>query len=99
MSLAADDGEGEQNELRNLQAQLTHTNELVETLSRQLNELKEQVTYLLVITSTGCVHFKTPFRLCCLNKMFLLPVFRQCRDILISFFLFLLQCHWCTYPL
>jgi len=44
MSLAADDGESEQNELRNLQAQLSHTNELVETLSRQLNELKEQVS-------------------------------------------------------
>jgi len=43
MSLAADDAEGEQNELRNLQAQLAQTNELVETLSRQLNELKEQV--------------------------------------------------------
>jgi len=44
MSLAADDTEGEQNELRNLQAQLTQTNELVETLSRQLSELKEQVS-------------------------------------------------------
>lgn len=44
MSLAADDAESEQNELRNLQAQLAQTNELVETLSRQLNELKEQVS-------------------------------------------------------
>jgi len=44
MSLAADDAESEQNELRNLQVQLAQTNELVETLSRQLNELKEQVS-------------------------------------------------------
>ena len=44
MSLAADDSENEQNELRNLQEQLSLTNELVETLSRQLNELKEQVS-------------------------------------------------------
>jgi len=44
MSLAADDAESEQNELRNLQTQLTYTNELVETLSKQLHELKEQVS-------------------------------------------------------
>jgi len=44
MSLAADDAESEQNELRNLQAQLSCTNELVEHLSKQLNELKEQVS-------------------------------------------------------
>ena len=43
MSLAADDGEGEQNELRNLQTQLESTNKLVQTLSQQLSELKEQV--------------------------------------------------------
>ena len=43
MSLAADDGEGEQNELRNLQTQLESTNKLVQTLSAQLTELKEQV--------------------------------------------------------
>ncbi len=43
MSLAADDGEGEQNELRNLQQQLESTNKLVQTLSTQLSELKEQV--------------------------------------------------------
>jgi len=47
MSLAADDAESEQSELRNLHAQLLQTNELVETLSRQLNELKEQVNELL----------------------------------------------------
>jgi len=46
MSLAAGDADSEQNELRNLQAQLTQTNELVETLSKQLNELKEQVGFL-----------------------------------------------------
>ena len=43
MSLAAEDSEGEQNELRNLQAQLESTNNLVQTLSQQLTELKDQV--------------------------------------------------------
>ncbi|CAH1782943.1 unnamed protein product [Owenia fusiformis] len=43
MSLAADDGEGEQNELRNFQAQLESTNKLVLTLSGQLSELKDQM--------------------------------------------------------
>ena len=44
MSLAADDSEGEQNELRTLHGQLNSTNELVQLLSQQLFELKEQVT-------------------------------------------------------
>ena len=48
MSLAADDGEGEQNELRNLQQQLESTNKLVQTLSGQLSELKEQVRPLFI---------------------------------------------------
>ena len=50
MSLAADDGEGEQNELRNLQQQLESTNKLVQTLSSQLSELKEQVRQTLTQT-------------------------------------------------
>ena len=44
MSLAADDSEGEQNELRTLQQQLETTTKLVVTLSSQLSELKEQMT-------------------------------------------------------
>ncbi|KAK3103047.1 hypothetical protein FSP39_016030 [Pinctada imbricata] len=44
MSLTADETEGEQNELRNLQAQLDSTNRLVKTLSKQLTELKDQMT-------------------------------------------------------
>ena len=43
MSLAAEEGEGEQNELRNLQHQLETTNQLVQTLSQQLAELKDQM--------------------------------------------------------
>ena len=43
MSLTAEESEGEQNELRNLQVQLDSTNRLVLTLSQQLMELKEQV--------------------------------------------------------
>lgn len=44
MSLAAEENEGEQNELRTLQSQLNSTNELVQLLSQQLNDLKEQMT-------------------------------------------------------
>lgn len=43
MSLAADDGDNEQNDLRTFQAQLEQTNQMIATLSRQLNELNEQV--------------------------------------------------------
>ena len=45
MSLAAGDSEGEQNEIRSLQVQLDATTRLVQKLSGQLLELKEQVGY------------------------------------------------------
>jgi hypothetical protein len=45
MSLAADEGEGEQIELRTLQAQLEKTQALVANLSLQLTELRDQVGY------------------------------------------------------
>ena len=46
MSLAAKDGSDEQqNDLRNFQAQLEITNKMIETLSRQLNELRDQVHF------------------------------------------------------
>ncbi|BFZ08220.1 hypothetical protein BsWGS_11262 [Bradybaena similaris] len=44
MSLAAEDSEGEQNEIRSLQQQLDQTTKLVQKLSGQLTELKEQMT-------------------------------------------------------
>eukprot|EP00057_Strongylocentrotus_purpuratus_P027949 XP_011682423.1 PREDICTED: inositol 1,4,5-trisphosphate receptor [Strongylocentrotus purpuratus] len=44
MSLAADEGESEQNELRNLHSMLESTTKLVQTLSSQLAELKDQMT-------------------------------------------------------
>lgn len=44
MSLAADEGEGEQIELRTLQAQLEKTQALVANLSQQLTELRDQMT-------------------------------------------------------
>ncbi|XP_071509549.1 inositol 1,4,5-trisphosphate receptor-like [Diadema antillarum] len=44
MSLAADEGESEQNELKNLQGMLESTTKLVQTLSSQLAELKDQMT-------------------------------------------------------
>lgn len=43
MSLVSSDGEGEQNEIRNLQEKLETTMRLVANLSGQLTELKEQV--------------------------------------------------------
>jgi len=43
MSLAMDEGESEQNEMRSLQDKLEITTRLVFTLSQQLSELKEQV--------------------------------------------------------
>ena len=48
MSLAMDEGESEQNEMRNLQEKLESTTRLVYTLSQQLNELKEQVRRHLI---------------------------------------------------
>ncbi|XP_061187353.1 inositol 1,4,5-trisphosphate receptor type 1-like isoform X2 [Saccostrea echinata] len=44
MSLTAEDSEGEQSDYRNLQAQLDATNRLVKNLSKQLTDLKEQMT-------------------------------------------------------
>ena len=46
MSLAAEDSEGEQNEMRVLQSQLEATTSLVLRLSAQLADLKEQVSSL-----------------------------------------------------
>lgn len=54
MSLAIDEGESEQNEMRSLQEKLESTTRLVFTLSQQLSELKEQVR-LANQTSLLCV--------------------------------------------
>ena len=43
MSLAIDEGESEQSEIKNLQEKLESTTRLVYTLSQQLTDLKEQV--------------------------------------------------------
>lgn len=48
MSLAADESEGEQMELRSLQAQLEVTQSLVQHLSHQLSELRDQVLNVLI---------------------------------------------------
>lgn len=55
MSLQAEDTEGEQYDMRNLNAQLDNTNRLVINLTKQLNELKEQVMkyqVLIIFTRT-----------------------------------------------
>lgn len=44
MSLAIDEGESEQSEIKNLQEKLESTTRLVYTLSQQLTDLKEQMT-------------------------------------------------------
>lgn len=46
MSLAADEAEGEQNEMRTLQLQLENTQKLLATLSLQLSDVKDQVCIL-----------------------------------------------------
>lgn len=43
MSLANDDGDSEQNDIRVLQTHLESTNRIVKELSKQLSELKDQV--------------------------------------------------------
>jgi len=48
-SLAADEGEGEQVELRSLQSQLESTQMLVKCLSQQLTELRDQVIVIIYI--------------------------------------------------
>lgn len=47
MSLVSNEGEGEQNEIRNLQDKLNSTMKLVSHLTSQLNELKEQVLNII----------------------------------------------------
>lgn len=49
MSLQAEEGEGEQNEIRNLYAQLDGTNRLVKNLTKQLTELKDQVSLISLL--------------------------------------------------
>lgn len=46
MSLVSNEGDSEQNEIRNLQERLESTMSLVKQLSSQLAELKEQVSAL-----------------------------------------------------
>jgi inositol 1,4,5-triphosphate receptor type 1 len=49
MSLQAEESEGEQNEIRNLFAQLDGTNRLVKNLTKQLTELKDQVSLISLL--------------------------------------------------
>ena len=49
MSLQAEESEGEQNEIRNLYTQLDSTNRLVKNLTKQLTELKDQVSLISLL--------------------------------------------------
>ena len=53
MSLSDAEGDSEQNELRTLQTQLHNTNQLIATLSSQLNELREQVSCHVIVIVLG----------------------------------------------
>lgn len=57
MSLSADEGEGEQMELRTLQLQLEKTQNLVSILSQQLTELKDQVSEFVYKSYKIILHF------------------------------------------
>lgn len=57
MSLVSSDGDGEQNEIRNLQEKLESTMKLVSNLSGQLTELKEQVGASPTPASPGTCSF------------------------------------------
>ena len=48
MSLDSDEPEQEQNEIKDLQMQLSETTSLVKTLSQQLGELRDKVNYLFL---------------------------------------------------
>lgn len=60
MSLVSNEGDSEQNEMRNLQEKLESTMSLVKQLSGQLAELKEQVSEREVPTTVS----KSPAVLC-----------------------------------
>ena len=53
MSLVSNEGDSEQNEIRNLQEKLESTMSLVKQLSGQLAELKEQVSVLREMELVG----------------------------------------------
>ncbi|KAF2987023.1 hypothetical protein EK904_006996 [Melospiza melodia maxima] len=83
MSLVSNEGDSEQNEIRNLQERLESTMSLVKQLSSQLAELKEQVSALCgqqsehvwvkalpSITSQSGQRYKRDF---CLRKVLSFP--------------------------
>ena len=61
MSLSIGETENEQNEIRNLHAQLAITTDLVKTLSTQLNELREQVCIVCISRCRRKVKFHVNF--------------------------------------
>ena len=60
MSLDSDEPEQEQNEIKDLQMQLSETTSLVKTLSHQLGELRDKVNYLFLLSSSITL-FLLPF--------------------------------------
>jgi len=65
MSLVSNEGDSEQNEIRNLQEKLESTMSLVKQLSGQLAELKEQVSELGGREGGRETPGKKPPQLCC----------------------------------
>ena len=77
MSLAIDEGESEQSEIKNLQEKLESTTRLVYTLSQQLTDLKEQVGLAdQTLFAPRCLHPMPPNLLSCnlTSLFFLLPL-------------------------
>ena len=71
MSLAMDEGESEQNEMRSLQEKLESTTRLVFTLSQQLSELKEQVRLVKLDELTQCARSVSTGKKNCDNLKFM----------------------------
>ena len=59
MSLDSDEPEQEQNEIKDLQMQLSETTSLVKTLSHQLGELRDKVNYLFLLSSSITLFFSS----------------------------------------
>jgi len=86
MSLAADDSEGEQNEIRSLQTQLDLTGLLVKSLATQLTELKDQITFSADDLAT---EIEAPLRFTSAQPRIhanAWPVLRETLDPLMSFY-------------
>ena len=78
MSLDSDEPEQEQNEIKDLQMQLSETTSLVKTLSQQLGELRDKVKYSSTINCL--LPLSLPHKLC--NLYFSSPQINEQRKLM-----------------